>query len=386
MNNHETCVGQSTGLSRRTFGKLVTAACGAMAVGNSVAAGERNDPTNEKFRENTYLPVRAKDGYGEYNLWGTLREVVVGTPEGAMFPNDVSSLLESHGDVLHPPVLEALKSGTDKRLLKDILPDAYDGLMEETEAIVKAYEAHGVEVHLPRLATEGEQKLNWGVGGRWQVFAAEPLWVVGRMVFENQWRNDISRSQVMAVRDLHQPYIDADPNVLYFNAPTTNPDTMDYVYEGGDVLNLGDGNVIIATGHSSTNRKGADWMARILRLDGYTPHIIDLPNVGIHHLFAVMCLAGPRLAIVYRPVLVDGIPKPIKDYEFIDITEEEAAWGGACIVALDSKRCLLPSNMTRIADELAKRGVEPVLVDFEAAAFWGGAIRCATNIIRRDIA
>lgn len=346
-----------------------------------------NANTNEDVHrvEDTYVPVRAKNGYGEYNLWGTLREVVVGTPEGAMFPDDVSSILKSHGNVLHPPVLKALESGTDKRLLKDILPEAFDGLMEETDAIVHAYEKHGVKVHLPRLATEGEQKLNWGAGGRWQTFAAEPLWVVGRMVFENQWRNDISRSQVMAVREHHQPYIDADPNILYFNAPTTSPDKLDYVYEGGDVLNLGDGNIIIATGHSSTNRKGADWMARILRLDGYKPYIIDLPDVGIHHLFAVMCLAGPRLAIAYPESFPDGVPTPMKEWDILWATREETLATGPCGTMINPKAIVMPEETPRLNDELAKRGITPVTVPLKAHALFAGGSRCMTSVIRRDL-
>ncbi len=339
----------------------------------------------EKFAEGTYVPLRAKGGYGEYNLWGTLREVAVGTPEGAMMPDNTELLIAKLRHVLHPTVLEMLEKRGDKRFLKDLLPKIYDDLFEETEELIKAYENHGVEVRRLRLATEGEELLNWGTGGRFQAFAAEPLWVVGRMVFENQWPHGLSRSQVMAVRDHHQPYIDADPNILYFNAPTTNPDTLDYDYEGGDVLNLGDGNVIVATGHSSTNRRGADWIARILRLDGYTPHIVDLPDVGIHHLFAVMCLAGPRTAIAYPESFPNGVPAPMKDWEIIWTTREEALATGPCGTMINPKTIVMPRETPRLNDELSRRGITPVPVPMKAHSMFAGGNRCMTSVIRRDL-
>lgn len=368
----------------KTFGGTALAA-GTLGVSAMPTSATAADQTQDKIVEGTYVPVRAKAGYGEYNLWGTLREVIVGTPEGAMLPEDISSLLTSMEHVLHPPILKALKNRGEKRLVKDVMPDIYDELIAETEAMIAAYKKYGVKVHTPRVATDGEQQLNWGVGGRWQTFAAEPLWVVGRMVFENQWLNPMSRSQVMAIRDVHQPYIDSDPNILYFNAPTTGPDTHDYVYEGGDVLNLGDGNVIIATGDSSTNRRGAEWVARILRMDGYTPHIIDLPDVGIHHLFAVMCLAGPRTAIVYPESFPDGVPASMKDWDIIKVTREEALATGPCATMIDPKTIVMPKETPRLNDELAKRGITPVPVPLKAHSMFAGGCRCMTCVVRRDL-
>ncbi len=339
--------------------------------------------------ENTYVPVMSKTGYGEYNLWGTLREVVVGTPEGAMRPDDMTVLIERIKNVVDKEVLNALINSGDKRLLKDILPELYDGLVRETEELVKAYEKHNILVHRARPTTPGERKLNWGNGGSLQIFGAEPLWVVGRMVFENQWGTDLARAQVMAVREFHQPYIDNDPNILYFNAPTTSPDKFDYIYEGGDVLNLGDGNVIVATGHSSTNPRGAEWVARILRMDGYKPYLIELPDVGIHHLFAVLCVAGyvngRRIAIAFRESFPNGLPEPMKDWDIIWTTRMEALLTGACCTMINPTTVVVPEETPRLHEELAKRGVTAVPVPMQMHAKCAGGNRCVTSVIRRSL-
>lgn len=336
--------------------------------------------------ENTYVPARTRTGYGEFNLWGTLREVVVGTNISAMAPDNIKSVIDRVGSVMDPQVLEALKNAGSKRLLKDLLPAVYDSLEEENNELIALYKRYNVHVHLLRPATDRERLLNWGAGGCMQMFAAEPLWVVGRLVFENQWGADVSRAQVMAVRDHHQPYIDADSEVIYVNAPTTSPENLDYIYEGGDVLNLGDGNVIVATSHSSTNRRGAEWVARILRLDGYKPHLIDLPNIGIHHLFAVMCVAGPGIAIACRDSFPNGVPEPMKDWDIIWATREEARLTGPCGTMINPKTIIMPAETPRLNEEVAKRGITPETVPLRAHAMFAGGNRCMTSVIRRDLA
>lgn len=52
-------------------------------------------------------------------------------------------------------------------------------------------------------------------------------------------------------------------------------------------------------------------------------------------------------AIIYRPLFADGIPAPLQDYDLIEITEEESALAGACIVAIDSDTCLVPEETPR---------------------------------------
>ena len=184
---------------------------------------------------------------------------------------------------------------------------------------------------------------------------------------------------------MHQPYIDADPNIIYVNAPTTNPGKLDYIYEGGDVMNLGDGNVLIATCDSATNERGAEWLSRVLQLDGYKTHIINPPDTGIHHLFAVLCVAGPKTAIAYKDSFPDGIPKPMKDWDIIWANREEAKATGPCGTMINPKTIVMPEETPRLNEELSKRGITPEPVPLKVHAKFAGGNRCMTSIIRRDL-
>jgi N-dimethylarginine dimethylaminohydrolase len=159
----------------------------------------------------------------------------------------------------------------------------------------------------------------------------------------------------------------------------------DYIYEGGDVLNLGDGRVLVATGPSSTNERGAKWVKKMLEHDGYRVEIIELPEVGIHHLFAVICVAGPKLVIAYEDSFPNGLPEFMGDFDVIWANREEALATGPCASMLDEKHILMPEETPRLNEELIKRGVTPVTVPFKHHALMCGGIRCKTSVIRREI-
>jgi glycine amidinotransferase len=81
---------------------------------------------------------------------------------------------------------------------------------------------------------------------------------------------------------------------------------------------------------------------------------------------------------------VNGIPTPIKKWDLIDVTLEEAHATGPCLVMIDPRTILVPAETPRIAEELSKRGLEVVSVDFNAVSRFNGGIRCATFVMRRD--
>jgi len=334
--------------------------------------------------DGTYVPQPTQDAYGEFNLYGQLKEVALGNERNMQLPKVTPEFLKVYGGVLHSEIREVIEKCNGRKVV-DVMPEYIDAHLEETDKLKKALEAHGVKVHIEREATEEEiAKMGRGSDGFTQVFGAEPIWVVGRNVLENVWSSDLAWAHLFPMRELHQPYIDADPNILHYTAPSANLE-RDYSYEGGDVLNLGDGRVLVATGRSSTNARGAQWVKRMLEHDGYDVHVIDLPDVGVHHLFAVMCVAGPKLVIAYEDSFPDGVPEFMKDFDVIWADRAETLATAPCSTMINPTTILCPAETPRICEELQKRGVEPVPVPFKYHSYGAGGIRCKISVLRREI-
>lgn len=60
--------------------------------------------------------------------------------------------------------------------------------------------------------------------------------------------------------------------------------------------------------------------------------------------------------MAYLPPLVDGLPEPVKDWEVIELTEQEARTFATVGVSLDEKTYMLPAGHNRVIDELDRRG------------------------------
>lgn len=376
---HARALATEDGTSRRAFMQSVgagVATVGALgAVGSTAKAGEgmAQDSATAK-------------GFGVHNEWGTLREVYVGRMDSAILPTYSPQL-----DITGPEVCALLKEHGGKPL-SAAWPEMAKGGQAGLDRLAQTYERHGVKVHRPREFNPVEvDYLAYLQDGVWQTFPADSVWVVGRHVIECQLRQPLLTKQNFVLREEFLPHVDAHDEARWVQIPATAPvkDALEgngpYL-EGGDILILGkDVLVGVDLDGFSTDELGASWLSRYLADDGFKVWPVPFRNAVKIHLLAHLGVPREGLAIIYKPLFTEGIPEPMKGYDFIEITKDEAALGGACIVAIDSKRCLLPAECPRIADELAKRGVEPVLVPFEDTLWWGGGLRCGTCIIQRDV-
>lgn len=325
-------------------------------------------------------------GFGVYNEWGTIKEVFVGRIDTTRMPPYSPSL-----DITGPEVCQLLKDYGGKPL-KEVWPERINTCQAQLDNLAETYKKHGVKVHRPRDFDDAESKyLAYLQDAIWQTFPADSVWVVGRHVIECQLRMHLATKQNFTLREGFEPHLEANPDGRWVQIPATVPtynslEGKGPYLEGGDILILGkDVLVGIDLDGFSTDKAGASWLARYLADDGFKVWPVPFRNAVKIHLLAHVGVPREGLAIIYKPLFTDGIPEPLKDYEFIEITKEEAASGAACIVALNPKQCLIPAECSRVADELAKRGVEPVAIPFKDVAWWGGGIRCATCIIRRDV-
>ncbi len=88
--------------------------------------------------------------------------------------------------------------------------------------------------------------------------------------------------------------------------------------------------------------------------------------------------------MAYMPALGNKLPDPISDWDVIDLTREECLALGTVGMNLDRKTHMMDEKFTRIAGELNKHGIEPLMMPMDHLSRWGGAVRCVTLPVRRD--
>jgi N-dimethylarginine dimethylaminohydrolase len=84
------------------------------------------------------------------------------------------------------------------------------------------------------------------------------------------------------------------------------------------------------------------------------------------------------------PGLKDGrLPPPIKDWEVIEATAEEAHTLGCNTVCLEPGVVLIGAEHRRLVTEIERRGASAVPVPFDKPSEIGGGIRCSTHPLLR---
>ena len=104
----------------------------------------------------------------------------------------------------------------------------------------------------------------------------------------------------------------------------------------------------------------------------------------ILHLLGIMVLIREGLLLLYRDELDCHLPDTLSEWEVIELTESEAKGYATVGVSLDDSRYIMPSGLGRVAEELSRRGIEPIEIDFDQVSYWGGCISCSTHAVSRD--
>lgn len=141
--------------------------------------------------------------------------------------------------------------------------------------------------------------------------------------------------------------------------------------EGGDVI-LNGGEVYVGMSGNASNMEGIDWLTAAL--SGERKVVPMAMRSSVRHLEDVLALLRPGLLIQCRPLLVDGLPRALRDWQSIDIAPEERA----NVLVLDEGHVIVDRAQSRLADELARRGIEAISVGL------GGGPRSAHCALLRE--
>ncbi len=321
---------------------------------------------------------------GSHSEFGKLREVVVGSAHDLHLPPFAKDL-SHYNDELRAALSE---NGNKPLNIEEFFPERHANTAEQMEGVVKTFENFGIKVHRPRPYTKEEKDHLGNLQPGWsQLYPADPVFVIGKHYLEISIRRAYRRKEVFPLRDIILPMIEDDPEAHYVAMPQSTPwvpsgEGPGPFLEGGDIL-IHKQDIFVGCGELCSNEAGVYWLKRYIERYGYKVHPMPIRGPILHAL-GIMCLLREGLLMAHLPALKDGLPEPLRNWDLIEITEQEMNAHATVGVSLDNHHYMLDPQFNRIMDELVTRGVEPVPTRCDAIGYWGGAIRCITLPLVRD--
>ena len=342
-------------------------------------------------------PCTEADGFGVYDEWGRLREVFVGRADTFQFGRAWNPIYE----IASKEFQQKWKANLGKKAAI-VWPEYTEPFQAQLNALEAAYKKLNVKVHRPRAMTEIEIDSDPMLAGQgvWQASPADAQWVIGRNYIETAMRIPLPRNNYLWARDVFLPKLDptiSDPDRIAdgtsarwlscpHSTPTNEPlQALGPYLDGGDILLVGNGkDVLVGLDENSTNAYGIDWLQGVLADDGYTVWPTTFNMIAMH-LSGQLNLINPGLMIV-SPEGFSGheLPKPIADWDRIEISHKDVLQGGADCVMVDEKNAICSAAQHNLMEQLSNKGIEPHPVDISKAFEASSGVRCCSIHIHRE--
>ena len=327
--------------------------------------------------------VDEQTNFGAYTDFGRLRAAIVGSADGLALP-PFNPTLHHYNDEVQAALR---RSGDQALLVAEVMPERWHKTLEQLDQLAALYESNGVQVYRPRPYSEEETEyLAHLQPGHSLLYPADPVYTLGKRYFELNIRRAYRRKEVFPLREIVAPMISSDAEASHVVMPAPQPFEPSSggpgpYLEGGDIICY-QNHVFVGESDIASNRAGTDWLESHITPE-YQMHRMPMKGTVLH-LLGAMVLIREGLLILYRDELNCDLPEPLKDWDVIEISEAEARAYATVGVSLDDERYIIPAGLHRVNEELDRRGVQPIPIDFEHVGYWGGCVSCATQAISRD--
>jgi N-dimethylarginine dimethylaminohydrolase len=155
--------------------------------------------------------------------------------------------------------------------------------------------------------------------------------------------------------------------------------------EGGDVMIVEPGSVVIGTGEERTENPAARQLAAWFEAEGWEARVEPIPGVFVH-IDVLMAVVAPRLAAVCVELVSSGLVAWLraKGFEILEVPPEDAFHLGVNAISLGDDRVLTGSGAGSLNEKLEAHGLELFAPDLEMFTLGGGGAHCLGQAIRRD--
>jgi N-dimethylarginine dimethylaminohydrolase len=155
--------------------------------------------------------------------------------------------------------------------------------------------------------------------------------------------------------------------------------------EGGDVMIVEPGAMLIGVGGERTQDVAARQLASWMRDDGWEVRVEPIPSRYVH--IDVLCaILGERLAAVCPDALSASVIGWLRDkgFDLIEFSAEGAFRLGGNAVSLGGERILSSASGAQLNDALRARGLTVYDPDLSMFTLGGGGAHCLGQALRRE--
>lgn len=315
---------------------------------------------------------------GVHHEWGKLKEVIVGIGDDLAYP----SYNEAVSFFYEPEHIEGMKlyGGVDA---SEIDPEGVQEAKAQIDNLARVLDSLGIIVHRShRLAPEEMKYLEYVQKGSVFLYARDLVLVIDTNVIETAISLPFGEKVRYAIRPILLQRLPGS-NAKYAAMPAPSPVfNRDQIFlEGGDVLLNGYDIYVGISGNASTP-EGVAWLRQYLG-PTYRVHIVKMTG-EFQHLDCALSLVRPGLGVRCPDAFAGELPESIRNWDFIDVSAEEAKRLAANIMILDDNTVIIDKQHHRIGEELKKRGEVVIEIPYDKVASWGGGFRCSHHPLVRE--
>ena len=290
---------------------------------------------------------RFPDGWGAFSKTGVLKDVLLGKPDHYRW---------------HPT--SAISKATLANLETRGIRFDGDAARRQHAEMVDVYEAAGVRVHF----LEADEHLPYSVFSR----DSSVMTPWGPVVLSMQ-PPVRRRDHTLAATFYHEAGI-----------PIWRWITAGYL-EGGDVVILEPGVVLIGYCEERSEKAGAEQLASWFQEGGWEVLVVAQPAHFVH-MDATVLAAASKLAVVCVDALEDYVVDFVKahGFELLEVPYRDCVRLGCNIMPLGNDRVLSLASNASLNERLSARGLEVFAVDLPMFTLGGGGVHCLSMEIRRE--
>ncbi|MCX4673506.1 glycine amidinotransferase [Streptomyces sp. NBC_01381] len=353
-----------------------------------------------------------------WNEWDHLKEVVVGSADGACFePTEPGNRPQVRGRE-GAPFPTGGKSA-----------EAVAQANAELDGLARLLESRGVSVRRPGRHDFGRalRTPHFEVANQYcAVCPRDVMITVGNEIVEATMSRRARYFEYEPYRHLVYEYWEADPRVGWTVAPKpTMSDAMyrqdfwewpvderhrrmhssefcitqaEVVFDAADMSRFG--RDIIVQESMTTNRAGIRWLKRVLEPKGFRVHPVHFPlDYFPSHIDCTFVPLRPGLVLTNpdRPIRQDELslftdngweliqaPEPVLTNDEMPLYCQSSKWLSMNVLSLSPTTVICEEQEKPLQDLLADQGLEVLTVPFRNVFEYGGSLHCSTWDIRRD--
>jgi arginine deiminase len=155
--------------------------------------------------------------------------------------------------------------------------------------------------------------------------------------------------------------------------------------EGGDVMIVEPGVVLIGSGETRTQEAAANQLAAWYRDDGWEARVQPIPERYVHIDVLVAVLAS-KLAAVCVEVLPSGAVEWLraKGFDLIEVSADQAFNLGVNAISVGDERVISATGATDLNAALRAHGIDVIELELDMFTLGGGGAHCLGQALRRE--